>query len=73
MNSISNITLNEEEDVRIMRFEPYKNFSVKACYYAMNFGGVTVPGNSDIWKSLAPKKCMIFAWLAFHNRLREIS
>jgi hypothetical protein len=37
MNFICDITLNEEEDVRIMRFEPYKNFSVKAFYYAMNF------------------------------------
>jgi hypothetical protein len=69
MDSISNITLNEEEDVRTMRFGRYKNFSVKACYYAMNFGGVTILGNNDIWKSLALKKCKIFAWLALHGRL----
>jgi hypothetical protein len=69
MDSISNITLNEEEDVCTMRFGPYKKFSVKACYYAMNFGGVTVPGNTDIWKSLAPKKCKVFAWLVLHGRL----
>jgi hypothetical protein len=69
MNSISSITLNEEEDVRTMRFRPYKNFSVKACYYVMNFEGVTIPCNTDIWKSLAPKKCKIFAWLTLHDRL----
>jgi hypothetical protein len=71
MDSISNITLNKEEDVRTMRFRPYKNFSVKACYYAMNFGGVTTPHNTDIWKSLAPKKCKIFAWLVLHDRLNN--
>jgi hypothetical protein len=69
MSSISNITLNEEEDVSSMRFGPYKNFSVKACYYAMNFGGVTILGNTDIWKSLAPNICKIFAWFTLHNRL----
>jgi hypothetical protein len=52
-----------------MRFGPYKKFSVKACYYAMNFGGVTVLGNTDIWNSLTPKKCKIFASLALHNRI----
>jgi hypothetical protein len=31
-----------------MRFVPPKNFSVKACYYLMNYGGVTVLGNTDI-------------------------
>jgi hypothetical protein len=69
MNSISSITLNEEEDVRIMRCGPYKNFSVKAYYYVMNFGGVIDPGNTDIWTSLAPKKYKIFAWLALNNKL----
>jgi hypothetical protein len=69
MDSISKITLNKEEDVHTMCFGPYKNFSVKACHYAMNFGGVTIPGNTDIWKSLAPKKCKIFTWLALYDRL----
>jgi hypothetical protein len=50
-----------------MRFGPYKSFSVKACYFAMNYGGVTIFGNTEIWNSLAPKKCKIFAWLALHN------
>jgi hypothetical protein len=35
----------------------------------MNFGGVAVLGNTDIWKSLAPNKCKIFAWFTLHNRL----
>jgi hypothetical protein len=55
MNLINDITLTEEADVRTMRFSPHKKKSVKACYCAMNFGGVTVLGNSDIWNSLAPK------------------
>jgi hypothetical protein len=53
MNLIGDITLNEEYDTRYMRFRPHKTFSVKACYYAINFGGATVLGNSDIWNSLA--------------------
>jgi hypothetical protein len=69
LNLIGEITLNEEPDVRSMRFGPYKSFSVKACYFAMNYGGVTVLGNIEIWNSLAPKKCKIFAWLALHNRI----
>jgi hypothetical protein len=51
-----------------MRFGPYRNFSIKTCYYAMNYGIVTVLGNTVIWSSLAPKKCKIFAWLVLHNR-----
>jgi hypothetical protein len=43
---ISDISLNGEVDTRSMRFGPYKNFSVKACYYAMNYEGVIVLGNA---------------------------
>jgi hypothetical protein len=45
LDLISNITLNEEADSRSMRFKPHKKFSVKSCYYAMNYGGVTVLRN----------------------------
>jgi hypothetical protein len=69
LNLINDVILNGEADERTMGFDPHKKNSVKACYYAMNFGGVTVLGNMDIWNSLAPKKCKIFAWLAFHDRL----
>jgi hypothetical protein len=48
MNLIDDITLNGESDTRYMRFGPYKNFSVKACYYAMNYGGVMVLQTSGI-------------------------
>jgi hypothetical protein len=68
-NLIGGITLNDEPDIRSMRFGAHKNFSVKACYYTMNYGGVTVLGNTEIWNSLAPKKCKIFAWLTLHNRV----
>jgi hypothetical protein len=54
-NLIGGITLNEGPDIRSMRFGSHKNFSVKACYFAMNYGGVTVLGNTEIWNSLAPK------------------
>jgi hypothetical protein len=69
MNLIGDITLNGDADTRSMRFESYKNFSVKACYYALNYRGVTILGNAEIWCSLTPKKCKIFAWLTLHNRL----
>jgi hypothetical protein len=63
MNLIDDITLNGESDTRYMRFGPYKNFSVKACYYAMNYGGVMVLRNRDVWNSLA------LGWLTLHNRI----
>jgi hypothetical protein len=70
LNRLNVVSLNEEADVRIMRFGPNKHFSVKAFYhYAMNFGGVTCLGNSEISTSLAPKKYKMFSWLALHNRL----
>jgi hypothetical protein len=69
LNLIGEITLNEGSDVRSVRFGPYKNFSLKVCYFAMNYGGVTVLSNTLIWNSLAPKKCKIFAWLALPNRI----
>jgi hypothetical protein len=52
-----------------MRFGPHKNFSVKACYFGMNYGGVAFLGNKEIWNSFAPKKYKLFAWLALHNRV----
>jgi hypothetical protein len=54
-NLIGGITLNEGPGIRSMRFGPHKNFSVKAWYFAMNYGGVTVLGNTKIWNSLAQK------------------
>jgi hypothetical protein len=37
----------------------------------MNYGGVTVLGNTEIWNSLTPKKCKIFAWLTLYNRVNS--
>jgi hypothetical protein len=65
MNIIGDIILSEEPDTRFMIFGPHKTFSVKACYYAMNYGGVTVLGNSEIWNSLALKKCKNLLVLPF--------
>jgi hypothetical protein len=65
MNLIGDITLNEEFDTRYMRFRPHMTFSVKACYYAINFGGATVLGNSDIWNSLASKNVIFLLGLPF--------
>jgi hypothetical protein len=62
---IGDITLSEEPDIRNMRFGPHKNFSVKTCYYAMNFGGVSVLGNTDIWNSLVPKNVIFLLDLPF--------
>jgi hypothetical protein len=55
------VVLNEEDDMRQMRFGPGKEFSVKNWNNAVNFGGTTCLGNSEIWNSLAPKKSKIFA------------
>jgi hypothetical protein len=66
---LDGVVLNEEPDTRQMRFSPGKEFSVKNCYSAMNFGGTTCLGNSEVWNSVAPKKSKIFTWLALHNRL----
>jgi hypothetical protein len=65
MNIVGDITLSEESDTRFTRFGPHKTFSFKACYYAMNYGGVTVLGNSEIWNSLALKKCKNLLVLPF--------
>jgi hypothetical protein len=69
MNLLENVELNANADKRFMRFGPTKHFSVKGCYFALNVGETTYLGNNEIWSSLAPKKCKIFAWLALHNRL----
>jgi hypothetical protein len=66
---LEQVSFSNDPDRRIMRFGPDKNFSVKSCYYALNFGGTLCAGNQEIWNSFAPKKCKIFAWLALHNRL----
>jgi hypothetical protein len=69
LESLDRVSLSDNPDERFIRFGPDKSFSVKNCYYALNFGGVSYAGNQEIWNSLAPKKCKIFAWLALHNRL----
>jgi hypothetical protein len=43
-----------------MRFGPTKNFTVKGCYHAMNFGGATYLRNEEVWNSLAPPKMQDF-------------
>jgi hypothetical protein len=48
LNQIGEVTLNDGPDIRSMRFGPNKHFSVKACYYAMNFRGVSCLGNEEI-------------------------
>jgi hypothetical protein len=50
LNMLSDISLNKEADVRMMRFRPSKHFFIKACYYAMNFflGGGDMSGNLDL-------------------------
>jgi hypothetical protein len=68
MNIIDDVTLNEEPGTRYMRFGPHKNFSVKAYYYAMNYGGVTILGNTYIWNSLAQKNAN-FCLACLHNRI----
>jgi hypothetical protein len=70
LNQIDNVSLNENPDKRLIKFGAGKHFSVKGCYYyALDFGGTTCLGNDEIWTSLAPKKCKMFAWLALHNCL----
>jgi hypothetical protein len=48
LERLSHLTLTEEEDARFMRLDPGKGFKVKACYQAMNFGGVICKGNSEV-------------------------
>jgi hypothetical protein len=55
LNRLENINLNDIPDKCFMRFGPTKNFSVKGCYHAINFGGTSALGNTEIWNSLAPK------------------
>jgi hypothetical protein len=69
LGRLDSFSLNDDEDARTMRFGPDKNFLVKNCYYALNFGGVLCAGNQEIWSSLAPKKCKIFAWLTLQDHL----
>jgi hypothetical protein len=52
-----------------MRFGPPKNFLVKACYYIMNYGGVTVLVNTDIWNLPAPKNIKNLRGLSFITKL----
>jgi hypothetical protein len=59
---LGNVSLSDQEDQRFMRWGDQRKFSVKACYQAMNFGRTICQGNSEIWNSLAPKKCNFFAY-----------
>jgi hypothetical protein len=52
-----------------MRFGPEKDFSTKACYLGLNFGGTKCPVNPMKWLSLARKECKNFMWLATKDRL----
>jgi hypothetical protein len=72
LDCLGNIELTDAQDERSFRFGPSKKFSVKGCYYTLNYGGVLRQGNLEIWNSWAPKKCKIFAWLACWRRPPEL-
>jgi hypothetical protein len=71
LDRLEQVSFSNDPDTRIMRFGPDKNFSIKSCYYALNFGGTSYAGNQEIWNSFTPKKCKIFIWLALHNRFNN--
>jgi hypothetical protein len=48
LHELENVTLTEVPDEHFMRFGPNKQFSVKNCYYAMNWGGVTVNKTEEL-------------------------
>jgi hypothetical protein len=70
LNQLDGVQLTDLEDTREMRFGPTKDFTVRTAYFMLTFGGVICPIAQDIWSSLAPKKCKIFAWQAAKGRLK---
>ena len=44
-------------------------FSVKSCYNILNDGGCRSMYKKSIWKSAAPLKVNIFAWLVCHDKI----
>jgi hypothetical protein len=46
------------------------SFSVKNLYSIINWGGLRHVSLDSIWKSAAPKKCKVFAWLLSKGRIK---
>ena len=50
-----------------------KAFSVKSCYDILNDGRVRSIFRNSIWKSIAPFKIKVFAWLVVHDKILSIA
>jgi hypothetical protein len=67
-NCLREVTLSQDEDQHIWRFDALESYSSKSAYRAFFNGSATFEPWRWIWKCWAPDKCNFFIWLAIQNR-----
>jgi hypothetical protein len=63
------LSLNDEQDTLIRKFEANGLFSVKSMYALINFCGVLPVNVHSVWKIKVPPKIHFFLWLIARNKL----
>jgi hypothetical protein len=63
------LSLNNEQDTLVWKFEANGLFSVKSMYTIINFRGVLPISVHSVWKVKVPPKIHFFLWLIAHNKL----
>jgi hypothetical protein len=63
------LSLNDEQDTLIWKFEANGLFSVKSMYAIINFRGVMPVNVHSVWKIKVPPKIHFFLWLIAHSKL----
>jgi hypothetical protein len=57
----------QSEDSFAWPRDPSGGYTAKCTYTQLNHGGIRFPTATGIWRSWAPLKCKIFAWLAVQH------
>jgi hypothetical protein len=63
------LSLNNEQDTLVWKFEANGLFSVKSMYVVINFRGVLPISVHSVWKIKVTPKIHFFLWLIAHNKL----
>lgn len=69
LSFLSNFIPNQEEDQHIYMLEPSGSYSVKSFYNMINWGAVRTPVWKSFWKIMAPRRYLVFLWMAYHNKV----
>jgi hypothetical protein len=67
--TLSNVTLNDQQDIISWRWTPDGKYIVASAYACQFRGAITLFPAGMIWKDISEPKCKFFVWLTLHDRV----